>query len=120
MPTDDTARVARAYYDAWTNRKGPEALRELMAEAFAFDSAMMHIEGREQFLAGAGANGWPERAVTTLLAEAYDGEHAFQIYSAINGGNKVKIVEHLIIRDRHIELSEVVVDGAAFREFMTG
>jgi hypothetical protein len=40
----------------------------------------MHIEGREQFLAGAG--GWPERAVTTLLAEAYDGEHAFQIYSA--------------------------------------
>ena len=60
-PTDETARVARAYHDAWTNRRGPEALRELMGEEFVFDSAMMHIEGREQFLAGAGANGWPER-----------------------------------------------------------
>jgi hypothetical protein len=55
MPTDETGRVARAYHDAWTNRKGPEALRELMAEEFVFDSAMMHIEGRDQFLAGAGA-----------------------------------------------------------------
>jgi hypothetical protein len=53
MPTDDTARVARAYHDAWTNRKGPEALRELMGEEFVFDSDMMHIEGREQFLAEA-------------------------------------------------------------------
>ena len=46
MPTDDTARVARAYHDAWTNRKGPEALRELIGEGFVFDSDMMHIEGR--------------------------------------------------------------------------
>jgi hypothetical protein len=51
-PTDDTARVARAYYDAWTNRKGPDALRELMGEAFVFDSAMVHIQGREQFSLG--------------------------------------------------------------------
>ena len=86
MPTDETGRVARAYHDAWTNRKGPEALRELMAEEFVFDSAMMHIEGRDQFLAGAGASGWPEQAVTTLLAEAYDGEHAFQLYTGSNGG----------------------------------
>jgi hypothetical protein len=76
MPTDDTARVARAYHDARKNRKGPEALRELMGEGFVFDSDTMHIEGREQFLAGAGANGWREQAITTLLAEAYDGEHA--------------------------------------------
>jgi hypothetical protein len=27
MPTDETGRVARAYHDAWTNRKGPEAHR---------------------------------------------------------------------------------------------
>ena len=60
-----------------------------------------------------------ERAVTTLDAEAYDGEHA-QIYSATNGGKKVKIVEHLIIRDGHIELSEVVVDGAAFQGIHDG
>ena len=74
--TDDTARVARANYDAWTNRKGAGALRQLMAEASIFDSALTHVEGREQFLAGASANGWPERAVATLLADAYDGEHS--------------------------------------------
>lgn len=120
MPTDDTARVARAYHDAWTNRKGPGALRELMGEGFVFDSDMMHIEGREQFLAGAGANGWPERAITTLLAEAYDGEHAFQLYTASNGGKNVKIADHLIVRDGQLVCSEVVVDGAAFMAFMTG
>ena len=120
MPTDDTARVARAYHDAWTNSKGADKLRELMAEGFVFDSAMMHIEGREQFLAGAGADGWPERATTTLLADAYDGEHAFQLYSGTNGGKTVKIAEHLIVRDGHLVYSEVVVDGAAFMAFMAG
>jgi hypothetical protein len=120
MSTDETARVARAYHDAWTNRKGPDALRELMGEGFVFDSAMMHIEGREQFLAGAGANGWPERAITTLLAEAYDGEHAFQLYAGSNGGKNVKIAEHLIVRDGQLVASEVVVDGAAFMAFMAG
>jgi hypothetical protein len=63
-----------------------------MGEEFVFDGALMHIEGREKFLAGASAGGWPERAVTTLLAEAYDGEHAFQLYTASNGGTNVKIV----------------------------
>ena len=120
MQTDDTARVARSYHDAWTNRRGPEALRELMAEGFVFDSAMMHIEGRDQFLAGAGANGWPENAVTTLLAEAYDGEDAFQLYEGTNGGKSVKIAEHLIIRDGRLASSEVVVDGADFMAFMAG
>ena len=120
MPTNDTAQIARAYYDAWTGRKGPAALRELMAETFVFDSAMMHVEGREQFLAGAGADGWPEQAVTTLVAEAYDGEHAFQLYSARNGGKNVKIAEHLVIRDGQLVSSEVVVDSAAFLAFMAG
>lgn len=118
--TNDTARVARAYFDAWTNRKGPEALRVLMAEAFVFDSAMMHIEGREQFLAGAGSSGWPEQAVTTMLADAYDGEHAFQLYTGTSGSKNVKIAEHLIIRDGKLLSSEVVVDGAAFMAFMEG
>jgi hypothetical protein len=48
---------------ARTTMRGPTVkaltLRELMAEEFVFDSDMMHIEGREQFLAGGGANGWP-------------------------------------------------------------
>jgi len=80
----------------------------------------MHIEGRDQFLAAAGATGWPEQAVTTLLAEAYDGEHAFQLYTGSNGGKNVKIAEHLVVRDGRLTSSEVVVDGAAFMAFMTG
>jgi hypothetical protein len=104
----------------WDQPQGPEALRELMAEEFVFDSAMMHIEGRDQFLAGAGVSGWPEQAVTTLLAEAYDGEHAFQLYTGSNGGKNVEIAEHLVVRDGRLTSSEVVVDGAAFMAFMTG
>jgi hypothetical protein len=76
--------------------------------------------GRDQFLAGAGASGWPEHAVTTLLAEAYDGEHAFQLYTGSNGGKNSKIAEHLVVRDGRLASSEVVVDGAAFMAFMTG
>ncbi len=120
MPTDDTARVARAYYEAWTNRKGAETLRKVMGEEFVFDSALMHIEGREKFLAGAGAGGWPERAVTTLLAKAYDGEHAFQLYTATNGGKTVKIADHLMVRDGELVSSEVIVDNADFMAFMAG
>ena len=120
MPTDDTARVARAYHDAWTNRKGPEALRELIGEGFVFDSDMMHIEGRGADPRRCGASGWPDRAVATLIAEAYDDEHGFQLYTASNGGKNVKIADHLIVRNGQLVASEVVVDGAAFMAFMAG
>jgi uncharacterized protein YndB with AHSA1/START domain len=115
VTTPNTARVARSYFDAWTGRKGPDALREFLAEDFTFDAGAHRIEGREPFLAG---GGWPEHADTTMLAEAYDGEHAFQLYSASHGGTQIKIVEHLTVRDDRIVASEIVVDGAAFAAFM--
>jgi hypothetical protein len=34
-----------------------------------------------------------------MLAEAYDGEHAFQLYAATHDGQRVKIAEHLTVRD---------------------
>ena len=37
VSTDDTARLARAYFDTWTDRRGPDALRPLLAEDFVFD-----------------------------------------------------------------------------------
>jgi hypothetical protein len=120
MATNDTARVARSYFDVWTNRKGSDALCELMAEGFAFDSAMMRIEGRDQFLAGAGASGWPKTAVATLIAEAYDGEHGSHLYTGTNGDRDVKVAEHLIVRGGQLVLSEAVVGGAAFMAFMAG
>ena len=115
MSTEDTARVARAYFDAWTNRRGPETLRPMLAEGFVFDAGAVHIEGREAFL---GAAGWPARATTTIHAEAYDGEHAFQLYEAVNGLERIRSAEHLVVRDGAIASSEIVGDLAAFQAFM--
>jgi ketosteroid isomerase-like protein len=115
VSTEDTARVARAYYDAWTNRRGPDALRALLAEDFVFDAGPVHIEGREAFL---GASEWPARATTTLDAEAYDGEHAFQLYEGVNGMARIRSAEHLVVRDGAIAASEIVGDLAEFQAFM--
>jgi hypothetical protein len=115
MSTEDTARIARAYFDAWTNRRGADALRPLLAEDFVFDAGPVHIEGREAFL---GAAEWPARARTTLEAEAYDGEHGFQLYQAVNGMARIRSAEHLVVRDGVIAATEVVGDLAAFQAFM--
>jgi hypothetical protein len=115
VSTEDTARVARGYFDAWSSRRGADALRPLLAERFVFDAGPIHIEGREAFL---GASEWPARATTTLVAEAYDGEHAFQLYEAVNGFARIRSAEHLVVRDGAIVSSEIVGDLAAFQAFM--
>jgi hypothetical protein len=115
VSTEDTARVARAYFEAWTNRRGPDALRPLLAEGFVFVAGPVHIEGREAFL---GAAEWPPRATTTIQAEAYDGEHAFQLYEAVNGAARIRSAEHLVVRDGVIVATEIVGDLAAFQAFM--
>jgi ketosteroid isomerase-like protein len=112
-----TRETARSYFAAWTGRQGPDALRPLMSEDFVFDGGPQRFEGREAVLA---TLSWPERATTEMLAEAYDGEDAFQLYEATNGDNKVKIVEHLTVRDGRLVASEVITDGAAFMKFMGG
>jgi hypothetical protein len=115
VSTDDTARVARAYYETWTERRGPDALRPLLAERFVFDAGPIHIEGREAFL---GAAEWPARATTTLVAEAYDGEHGFQLYEAVNGTARIRSAEHIVVCDGVIVATEILGDLAAFQVFM--
>jgi hypothetical protein len=115
VSTEDTRRIARAYFDAWSNRRGPDALRPLLAESFVFDAGPVHIEGREAFL---GAAEWPARATTTLVAEAYDGEHGFQLYAAVNGTVRIRSVECLVVRDGAVAASEIIGDLAAFQAFM--
>ena len=115
MSTEDTARLARAYFEAWSNRRGPDALRPLLAEDFVFDAGPVHIEGREAFL---GAAEWPARARTTLEAEAYDGEHGFQLYAAVNGTARIRSAEHLVVRGGVVAATEIVGDLAAFQAFM--
>jgi hypothetical protein len=113
--TDETRRVARAYFEAWSERRGPDALRPLLAEAFVFDAGPVHIEGREAFL---GVAEWPARARTTLLAEAYEGEHGFQFYDAVNVTARIRSAEHLVVRDGVLVATEIVGDLAAFQVFM--
>jgi hypothetical protein len=115
VSTDDTARVARAYYETWTERRGPDALRPLLAERFVFDAGPIHIEGREAFL---GAAEWPARARTTMVAEAYDGEHGFQLYEAVNGTARIRSAEHIVVCDGVIVATEILGDLAAFQVFM--
>jgi hypothetical protein len=115
MGTADTARLARAYFAAWTGRRGPDVLRPLLAEDFVFDAGPVHIEGREAFL---GAAEWPARAVTTLVAEAYDGDHAFHLWDAVNGTARIRSAEHLVVRGGVIATGEIVGDLADFQVFM--
>jgi hypothetical protein len=86
-----------------------------MSPRFVFDARPTRIEGRDALLAG---GGWPEGATTTMVAEAYDGEHAFQLYAAVNGMARIRSVEHLVVRDGAIATSEIVGDLAAFQAFM--
>ena len=107
--------MARAWFDAWSNRRGADALRELMDERFAFVSGPLRLEGREAFL---GAAEWPQRATTAMQAEAYDGEHGFQLYEAVNGGATIRVAEHLIVREGVVTASEIVTDQTAFGAFL--
>jgi tetrahydrodipicolinate N-succinyltransferase len=61
---------------------------------------------------------WPKDATTNLVAEAYQDDKGFQMYDAVNGPNKVRIAEHMVVRDGQLVHSTVVVDGAAFMAFM--
>ncbi|MEO1061853.1 MAG: nuclear transport factor 2 family protein [Actinomycetota bacterium] len=115
MTTEQTRDVATTYFQAWSTRQGPDALRPLMAEDFTFRAGEMVIEGRDAFLE---SGGWPDHAVTTLLAESYDGNTAFQLYEGRNGDATVKIADHLTVEDGRIASAEVICDGAAFMEFM--
>ena len=117
MTGTDTASIARAYFDTWSNRGGPDKLRELMAEDFTFRAGDLVVEGREQFLA---FGGWPEHAVTELVAQACDGPTAIQVYEATNGGVSVKIADHLTVENGRVVSSDTICDGATFQTFMAG
>lgn len=53
-----------------------------------------------------------------MVAEAYQGEVAFQMYDSTRGNHTVRIVEQLSIRDGSIRSSTFVTDMAAFMALM--
>lgn len=117
MSADHTRRTeetARRYFDAWTSRDG-STVAALLASDFRFASSAMAIEGKDAFLS---ASAFPRDAMTTMVAEAYQGEIAFQMYDATRGANQVRIVEQLTVRDGLIRSSNFVADMSAFITLM--
>lgn len=114
--TQDTERIARTYFEAWTSRNG-ETTASLLAEDFSFRAGEMAVEGRDAFLT---AGAFPADATTTLLDEAYQGEVGFQLYESTSADRKVLIAERLRVRDGRIVESMFVTDMAAFMAFMGG
>jgi hypothetical protein len=114
--TSTTEETARRYFDAWTNRDRPTAA-SLLAEDFIFAAGDMSIRGRDAFL---NQGAYPKDAETTLVAEAYQGAIAFQMYDARNGSQAVRIVEQLTVEDGLIQRAIFVADMGAFLAFMAG
>ena len=111
---DHTQQIARRYFDAWTAGDS-DTVASLLAPDFQFAAGDMRIDGRDAFLDG---GAFPRDATTTMVAEAYQDEVAFQLYDATRGDRTIRVVEQLTIRDGMVARSEFVTDMAAFTAFL--
>jgi hypothetical protein len=112
--TQETERVARSYFEAWTSRDR-ETTASLLDPGFRFTAGETLIEGRDAFLQAAA---FPEDATTTMLDEAYEGEIGFQLYESRRGDRAVLIAERLRVRDGRIADAVSVTDMASFAAFL--
>jgi hypothetical protein len=116
MQTEETERVARRYFEAWTMRDA-ETTASLLDPGFRFRAGDMAIEGRDAFL---DAGAFPADATTTLLDQAYQGDVGFQLYESRSGDRSVLIAERLRVRHGRIVESMFVTDMGPFVAFMGG
>ncbi len=115
-PTNETQIVARRYFQAWTTGDS-ETVRQLLAEDLHFSfttNTIVEVQGRDAFLSG---EAWPEGVQTTLIAEAYQDETAFQMYEARNRAATLCVVEKFVVRDGRISDIIFVTDHLAYQEF---
>jgi hypothetical protein len=112
--TQTTEATARSYFEARTSGDGA-TVAALLAPDFTFAAGDLSIEGREAFL---NAGAFPRDAHTTMVAQAYQGETALQLYDATRGPHTVRIVEQLTVRDGVIRSSMFVADMAAFQALL--
>ena len=105
-----TQKIARRYYDAWTSGD-TTTVQTLLSPDFRFTAGDMTIDGREAFL---DVGAFPRDATTTMVAEAYQDDVAFQMYDATRSDRTVRIVEQLTVRGDAITSSVFVTDPAAF------
>jgi ketosteroid isomerase-like protein len=108
-----TQQIARRYFDAWTSGD-TNAVTTLLAPAFTFTAGDRRIEGRDAFL---DSGAFPRDATTTMVAEAYQDDVAFQLYDATRGSRTIRVVEQLTVRDGRIASSVFVTDMAALAAF---
>ncbi|MCD2440982.1 nuclear transport factor 2 family protein [Agromyces sp. SYSU K20354] len=108
--TEDTRQCARRYFEAWTTGDTATAGAALHPD-FQFSAGDMQIDGRDAFLS---AGAFPRDAVVTMVAEAYEGGVAFQMYDATLDGRTARIVEQLAVKDGLIVRSTFVTDMASF------
>jgi ketosteroid isomerase-like protein len=106
--------IARRYFDAWTGGDSV-TVATLLSPDFRFAAGDMTIDGRDAFL---DSGAFPADATTTMVAEAYRDEVAFQMYDATRRDRTVRIVEQLTLRDGKIASSVFVTDPAAFGAFV--
>jgi ketosteroid isomerase-like protein len=108
-----TQQVARRYFDAWTSGDS-DTVAALLSPAFSFAADDLRIDGRDAFL---DSGAFPRDATTTMVAEAYQGDVAFQMYDATRGARTIRVVEQLTVRDGTIASSVFVTDMAALASF---
>jgi ketosteroid isomerase-like protein len=108
-----TQQIARRYFDAWTSGD-LDTVTTLLAPDFTFSAGDLKIDGRRAFL---DAGAFPRDASTTMVAEAYQDDVAFQLYDATRGDLTIRVAEQLTIRDGRIASSNFVTDMAAFAAF---
>ena len=109
----DTQQLARRYHDAWTSGDST-TVTALLAPDFRFEAGDLRIDGRDAFL---GSGAFPKDATVTMVAEAYQDDVAFQLYDAIRGDRKIRVVEQLRVHDGTITSSVFVTDMTAFAAF---
>jgi ketosteroid isomerase-like protein len=107
-----TQQIARRYYDAWT-AGDTNTVATLLSPNFHFAAGDRRIDGREAFL---DSGAFPRDATTTVVAEAYQDDVAFQMYDATRGDRTIRVVEQLTVRDGMIASSVFVTDTAALRD----
>ena len=115
MTTTDTKNAAQTYHHGWAHGNGADQMRPVMAADFAFKMGEMTITGRDAFLDG---GGWPQGATVSMLAEAYEGDHGFQLYECVNGDRSLRMCEHFTVSNGVISEVELLVDHAALGAFM--
>jgi ketosteroid isomerase-like protein len=113
-PVSATQQIARRYYDAWTSGDS-DTVATLLSPTFTFSASDMKIDGREAFL---DSGAFPRDATTTMVAEAYQDDVAFQLYDTTRGARTIRVVEQLTVRDGRIASSVFVTDMTGLMAFI--